>query len=178
MRDNLIDKCPDKYWHICSGCGKREILSSKDAFEQGWDYPGPEGVYKESHNYGFGMMAPRTCGNCCIKDSLYWKLFISEEGGTNNMNKYEIEETLKRIKSEPMSLSTDIKPKYVNGNKVKFIFDNGREESECTGEIVITDVYDNYGDITYDISGYDYVDKEKKVFYKHIPEVNVIELIK
>ena len=52
-------KLPERYWHICNGCGKREFLSGKEAFEQGWDYPGPYGLYKTMPNYGFGTIAPR-----------------------------------------------------------------------------------------------------------------------
>ena len=64
-------RLPERYWHICDGCGKRELLSSKEAFEQGWDYPGPDGIYKENHNYGFGVIAPRTCGDC---STYVWRL--------------------------------------------------------------------------------------------------------
>lgn len=32
-----------KFLHICECCGKREIISSAEAFEKGWDYPGEDG---------------------------------------------------------------------------------------------------------------------------------------
>lgn len=28
-----------KLIHICEVCGKKEILTPEEAFEQGWDYP-------------------------------------------------------------------------------------------------------------------------------------------
>lgn len=96
-------KTPERYWHICNGCGKREVLSSKEAFDQGWDFPGPEGIYKEMPNYGFGKIAPRTCGSCSIlMDKLYWGL-ISKKELTEEviMDKKEM---IERIQNEPWSL--------------------------------------------------------------------------
>ena len=92
-------RIPERYWHICNGCGKQELLSSKDAFGQGWDYPGPDGVYKSALNYGFGMIAPRTCGNCGISsDELYLGLVMQEEIGNHRRDMIE------RIQNEPWSL--------------------------------------------------------------------------
>lgn len=96
-------KLPERYWHICNGCGKRELLSSKEAFEQGWDYPGPDGIYKTMPNYGFGTIAPRTCGDCCIAmDKLYLALATKSESVEEVMR--EEKETLARIQNEPWSL--------------------------------------------------------------------------
>ena len=48
-----------KLIHICEVCGKTEILTPKEAFNEGWDYPPRMG--------GFGIAGPRTCGDCsCI----------------------------------------------------------------------------------------------------------------
>lgn len=96
-------KLPERYWHICNGCGKREFLSGKEAFEQGWDYPGPYGLYKTMPNYGFGTIAPRTCGDCCIAmDKLYLALATKSESVEEVMRKEK--ETLERIQNEPWSL--------------------------------------------------------------------------
>lgn len=96
-------KMPDRYWHICNGCGKREILSSKEAFDQGWDFPGPDGLYKGMPNYGFGTLAPRTCGNCCITmDKLYWGIISKKE--PNEEVFMEKKEMIERIQNEPWSL--------------------------------------------------------------------------
>lgn len=53
-----------KYIHICEVCGKTEILTPEEAFEDGWDYPPKMGA--------FGLVSPRTCGNCGIMDTLWW----------------------------------------------------------------------------------------------------------
>lgn len=96
-------KMPERYWHVCNGCGKREILSSKEAFEQGWDYPGPDGIYKIAPNYGFGMIAPRTCGNCTINmDKLYWGLVTKQETIEEVVNQKQ--DMFERIQNEPWSL--------------------------------------------------------------------------
>lgn len=85
------------FWHIC-GCGKKVLMTSKEAFEQGWDYPGADGLYKDYSNYGFGTLMPRTCGNCGIQTSVYWKVMQGEE-----LSEKDKEEIL-RVKHEPMSI--------------------------------------------------------------------------
>lgn len=99
-------RLPHRFLHVCDGCRKQEILSSREAFEQGWDYPGPDGIYKDAPNYGFGIVAPRTCGQCTIDKSLYWKLTVDKDA-SNCMNSEEIAEALERIWNEPMSLFVD-----------------------------------------------------------------------
>lgn len=97
---------PHRFLHVCDGCGKREILSSREAFEQGWDYPGPDGIYKNKPGYGFGVLAPRTCGQCTIDKSLYWKLIVDKDA-LSYMKQEEIAKALERIRNEPMSLIID-----------------------------------------------------------------------
>ena len=89
---------PEKFRHICCSCGKSMMLSSKEAFEMGWDYPGKEGIYKEMPNHGFGILLPRTCGDCGITQSLYWRMMVGEK-----LSKKDYE-TIERIQNEPMSL--------------------------------------------------------------------------
>lgn len=86
------------FWHYCDGCGKKELITSKEAFENGWDYPGVDGIYKSRRHYGFGCLAPRTCGKCGIETSLQWKIMSGEDIGDEGRN------ALERIKNEPMSL--------------------------------------------------------------------------
>lgn len=96
-------KLPERYWHICNGCQKKEILSSKEAFEQGWDFPGPDGIYKHSKNYGFREIAPRTCGDCLImSDKLYWDLVTRPEDASAILEREK--STVERILDEPWSL--------------------------------------------------------------------------
>lgn len=99
-------KLPERYLHICDGCGKREILTSKEAFDEGWDYPGPGGIYKTMPNYGFGALVPRTCGNCGIDKSLYWKLIMNKDEikDSESILSENLKEILERIQDEPMSL--------------------------------------------------------------------------
>lgn len=90
---------PEKFRHVCCSCGKSMILTSKEAFEKwGWDYPGKDGIYKDMPNHGFGILAPRTCGDCGITQSLYWRIMVGEE-----LSKKDYE-TIERIQNEPMSL--------------------------------------------------------------------------
>lgn len=86
------------FWHYCEVCGKKEFLTDEDAFNRGWDYPPKMGF--------FGMLGPRTCGNCQMTDTLYWKiqtfgkLPIVMEGDLNDKELI----TWRRIKGEPESL--------------------------------------------------------------------------
>ena len=86
------------FWHICEGCGKRELLTSKAAYEEGWDYPGADGLYKDRKYFGFKTIAPRTCGECSITSSIFWKMMSSEDLSDAD------HKGLERIKNEPMSL--------------------------------------------------------------------------
>ena len=86
------------FLHICCGCGRRELLTSEQAFEEGWDYPGMHGLYKEMPYYGFRSLAPRTCGNCPITSSVYWKVTQGKHLAD------EDNKVIERIKNEPMSL--------------------------------------------------------------------------
>ena len=88
------------FWHYCEVCGKKEFITAGDAFKNGWDYP-PDIGY-------FGLLGPRTCGDCQLKDTLYWKVTGKEKGSVP----FVVEENLtpeerinwRRIKGEPGSL--------------------------------------------------------------------------
>ena len=88
------------FWHYCESCGKKAFISAKDAFDDGWDYPPQIGA--------FGLLGPRTCGDCRITDTLYWKVqqkslpIVLEETLTAEELK-----TWQRIKNEPESLLTE-----------------------------------------------------------------------
>ena len=103
-REVLFEKMEKEgFWHYCEVCGRKERLNSKQAFEQGWDYPGMYGLYKSMRpNYGFGVLAPRTCGNCGIMDTIYMKLTTGKIG----MNQLTAKEMahIERVMAEPESL--------------------------------------------------------------------------
>lgn len=85
------------FWHYCECCGKKAFITSKEAFDAGWDYPPRMG--------SFGLLGPRTCGECDITSTLYWKvqqqpLPIVVE---SMLTKEELK-TWRRIKKEPESL--------------------------------------------------------------------------
>lgn len=83
-----------RFSHVCEVCGKTELLTPEEAFEQGWDYPPRMGT--------FGVLSPRTCGSCAMVDTLYWKL-VTGELSTQNLDERQ-RETLLRIQGEPESL--------------------------------------------------------------------------
>lgn len=103
-RKELIESMNERpFWHYCEVCGKKEFITAQDAFDSGWDYPPRMGH--------FGMLGPRTCGNCYLKDTLFWKVNTNKElplpivvEGTLTPEELVIWE---RIKAEPESLLID-----------------------------------------------------------------------
>jgi len=90
-----------KFWHHCEVCYKKEFITAKEAFNSGWDYPPDCG--------NFGLLGPRACGDCLLKDTLFWKIntsgrlpIVLEE----NLSQEELV-TWRRIKGEPLSLLCD-----------------------------------------------------------------------
>ena len=82
------------YRHICETCGKEEILSSQDGFDQGWDYPPRVGV--------FGIISPRTCGNCPMTTTLWWRMTTGEV--TQETLTLADKVLIQRISEEPESI--------------------------------------------------------------------------
>lgn len=93
------------FLHICECCGKREILTAKEAFDQGWDYPGEGGLFPES---AFGIVGPRTCGECPITETLWFSLVTKKSKVDELSDRHR--ETLRRIQQEPMIY-------FLNGTK-------------------------------------------------------------
>ena len=100
---------PEKFLHICEVCGETQVISSKEAFDAGWDYPGPDGLYATRPQYGFGSLAPRTCPNCPTAETLWFRL-LCNQGSTEDLTAKD-NELLHRIKNEPQSLIPTLAPK-------------------------------------------------------------------
>lgn len=85
------------FWHYCEVCGKKELLTAEEAHKQGWDYPPTIGK--------FGFLSPRTCGDCKLTDTLFWKITT---GGMHVVVEDALSPseaiTWNRIKNEPYSL--------------------------------------------------------------------------
>ena len=84
----------EKLVHICEVCGKTEILTPDEAFEHGWDYPPRMG--------SFGIISPRTCGNCPIDKTAWWDLACKNKE-PKNLAPHQLE-TVARILREPDSI--------------------------------------------------------------------------
>jgi hypothetical protein len=54
----------------CEVCGKEQLTSAEEAFNEGWDFAGPGGTYPA------GVVAPRTCGGCTIDKTVWWRLTV------------------------------------------------------------------------------------------------------
>ena len=86
-----------KLRHVCEVCGKEEVLTPEEAFEKGWDYPPKMGM--------FGVLSPRTCGDCAMVDTIRWKLMYQNVKPEDLSDKDKL--TLSRILSEPASILVD-----------------------------------------------------------------------
>lgn len=101
-RQELLESMKTRpFWHYCEVCGKKEFITAKAAFDNGWDYPPNIGV--------FGLLGPRTCGKCQLKDTLYFKVHYDKERFPiplvlNSILTPEELVTWNRIKAEPDSL--------------------------------------------------------------------------
>ena len=84
-----------KYIHICEVCGRREILTAEEGYEQGWDYP-PE-------TCSFGVIMPRKCGSCSITETLWWALAVEKKPIRKLHKRHWL--TLHRILEEPDSIT-------------------------------------------------------------------------
>jgi len=108
-RQKLIKELEYKpFWHICEVCGKKEFMTAEAAYIKGWDYPPKLGK--------FGIVGPRTCGNCGIEQTVWWNVmksanknadednFGSESTYSDTMTPEHKRKVIMRIAKEPYSL--------------------------------------------------------------------------
>lgn len=100
-RKDLLESMKTRpFWHYCEVCGKKEFITAQDAYDNGWDYPPNMGH--------FGLLGPRTCGKCLLKDTLYWRVNTQKKVPipvvVDGILTPEERVTWHRIKAEPESL--------------------------------------------------------------------------
>ena len=83
-----------KLIHICEVCGRTQIMTPEEAFSDGWDYPPKMGT--------FGVVSPRTCGECPMHLTAWWALAHEKKTVTELSQKQK--ETIKRIMGEPENI--------------------------------------------------------------------------
>ena len=94
---NLYNTAPEfqgKLMHICEVCGRKEILTPQEAFDQGWDYPPMMGR--------FGILSPRTCPNCNMMDTVWAAITMLGKRAEDLTD--EQQQVIVRIVSEPDSI--------------------------------------------------------------------------
>lgn len=84
--------------HICEACGRNEVLDSDEAYSSGWDYPPRMGV--------FGVLSPRTCPDCTIDKTLYWRCLLNDMKCPSDLSDAE-RAFLVRVIAEPESIQPD-----------------------------------------------------------------------
>jgi hypothetical protein len=82
---------------ICEVCGRTEILTPEEAYQQGWDYPPYMGT--------FGVVSARTCPDCVITDTA-WAALVLEKKPLWELSERQLE-AVRRIIDEPESLIPD-----------------------------------------------------------------------
>lgn len=83
-----------KFKHVCEVCEVEVIQSPEEAFNAGWDYPPRMGA--------FGIISPRTCGNCGIDGTVWWAVAMEHKGEADLTAKQIA--TIERIAKEPESI--------------------------------------------------------------------------
>jgi len=85
-----------KLKYVCENCGKVAFYDDpEEAFKAGWDYP--------PKMYSFGLISPRTCGNCGIETTLWWAMTAGNLKSMDDMTPKQ-RETFNRIMGEPQSI--------------------------------------------------------------------------
>lgn len=85
----------DALVHICEVCGVEKVMTPERAYKEGWDYPPSFGA--------FGVVSPRTCGECPIDQTLWWRLVVKRIAPTNLSVRDRA--LMNRINSEPESIT-------------------------------------------------------------------------
>ena len=80
--------------HICEVCGRKEILTPQEAFDQGWDYPPLTGH--------LGVLPPRTCPTCNMMDTVWAAITMLGKRAEDLTD--EQQQVIVRIVSEPDSI--------------------------------------------------------------------------
>lgn len=86
-----------KLRHICEVCGREEVLASEGAYSAGWDYRPKMGA--------FGIVSQRTCTNCRINKTVWWKLAVEHKDP--NTLAADDKAVIERILHEPESILVD-----------------------------------------------------------------------
>lgn len=100
-REELLKSMETRpFWHYCEVCGKKEYITAQEAFNGGWDYP--------PHMGKFGLLGLRTCGECPLEATLFWKVNTEKKVPipivVERLLTPEEKVTWHRIKAEPESL--------------------------------------------------------------------------
>ena len=76
--------------YICEVCDTELEATEDEAYSAGWDYPPFLGVW--------GIVSPRTCGDCSIDKTAWWALVCEKKPMAEWSERHTA--TLKRIQEE------------------------------------------------------------------------------
>lgn len=80
--------------HVCEVCDRTETLTPSEAFDNGWDYPPRMGA--------FGVVSPRTCGDCPVTGTV-WAALMLEGKGQGDLTEKQMK-VIARIIGEPETI--------------------------------------------------------------------------
>ena len=80
-----------KMKYICEICGKTDIMTPEEAYQEGWDYPPYMGSY--------GIVSARTCPLCPMMETV-WAALVLEKKSYAELTDQQ-KNTIKRIQGEP-----------------------------------------------------------------------------
>lgn len=73
------------------------MITPQEAYDAGWDYPPRMG--------SFGVVSPRTCGNCRMVDTA-WAALVFDKKTAAELSEQQVQ-TIVRILGEPDSILPD-----------------------------------------------------------------------
>ena len=100
-----VGEPPEKFWHECETCGRKEFLSPEEAYEAGWDYPPAMGR--------FSIIGQRLCPKCLLNTSFWWNLTTEGVSALENANPRQ-SAALGRMLMEPRSLRDEFRNHVYN----------------------------------------------------------------
>lgn len=83
--------------YVCEVCDREDDLTEDEAFNAGWDYPPFIGAW--------GVVSPRTCGDCGIEKTVWWAL-VCDKKKVEDLTEAQ-QSTLQRILLEVNPLAVE-----------------------------------------------------------------------
>lgn len=80
-----------RFLHRCEVCNVEVLQTPDEAFDAGWDYPPNVGT--------FGVLSPRTCGDCPMDKTAWWAIAVQHRKTAEELGPQHLA-TIERVRGE------------------------------------------------------------------------------